>query len=357
MKFDDRASQAVTAPGNTNFNFTNAVTRQGGISFDTFMTTTGDYTPYGADNGTAWETGYITKQANGTYARTVRRSTNGNAAVNFTTGTVSVSCDLTAWLLDNINFLEETVASATTCDIGAVQAAKILISGTTTITGLGSSVNKFRLVRFSGILTLTHNATSLILPGAANITTAAGDTAIFTSDASGNWRCYAYVRGDGGVTATTINLTSGQVVFPASQNASAGANTLDDYEEGTYTPGVSFGGGTTGITYSAQVGRYTKIGKRVFCQGTFTLSSKGSSTGAALLTGLPFASVNVSSSFATPALLWQGLNVGGVVGESVANGTTINLFTNTTGNVSGLADTNFTNTSQIDCSIHYEAAA
>jgi hypothetical protein len=47
-------------------------------------------------------------------------------------------------------------------------------------------------VRFAAALTLTHNATSLILPGAANITTAAGDVGIFTSDGSGNWRCINY---------------------------------------------------------------------------------------------------------------------------------------------------------------------
>jgi hypothetical protein len=75
-----------------------------------------------------------------------------------------------------LNLVEITVASATTCDIGAVDGGKIVISGTTTITGLGTSTNKLRFVRFSGALTLTHNGTSLILPGAANIVTVAGDS-------------------------------------------------------------------------------------------------------------------------------------------------------------------------------------
>jgi hypothetical protein len=52
-------------------------------------------------------------------------------------------------------------------------------------------------LRFAGILILTYNATSLILPTAANITTAAGDTAIFISEGSGNWRCVDYVRASG----------------------------------------------------------------------------------------------------------------------------------------------------------------
>jgi len=96
------------------------------------------------------------------------------------------------------------VASATTTDIGAAASENVRITGTTTITGLGTiAAGIFRRVRFAGILTLTHNATSLILPGAANITTAAGDIAEFISEGSGNWRCifyrYAEFRASGGV--------------------------------------------------------------------------------------------------------------------------------------------------------------
>jgi hypothetical protein len=52
-------------------------------------------------------------------------------------------------------------------------------------------------VQFSGALTLTHNATSLILPGGASITTAAGDVAYFVSLGSGNWRCTGYQKASG----------------------------------------------------------------------------------------------------------------------------------------------------------------
>lgn len=101
---------------------------------------------------------------------------------------------------------EATVASATTCNIGAATSNRVQITGTTTITGFGTGTNKTRLVRFAGALTLTHNATSLILPGAANITTAAGDTAIFASDGSSNWRCLSYQRASGlAVVETTVN--------------------------------------------------------------------------------------------------------------------------------------------------------
>jgi hypothetical protein len=68
----------------------------------------------------------------------------------------------------------------------------------------------------------------------------------------------------------------------------AAANALDDYEEGQWTMGMSFGGGTTGITYATNTGTYTKIGRKVTVNGIISLSSKGSSTGDARITGLPF---------------------------------------------------------------------
>lgn len=148
-----------------------------------------------ARKGSEYSIGIFTWNTGGTVSQTtVWFSSNANAAVTFSAGTGEIFVDAPSRLFDELNLKEITVASATTCDIGAVQAGKILISGTTTITGLGTTIDKRRFVRFSGILTLTHNATSLILPGGANIVTAAGDTGIFMSDSSGNWRCYAFQR-------------------------------------------------------------------------------------------------------------------------------------------------------------------
>jgi len=96
---------------------------------------------------------------------------------------------------DNLSTKGTAIASATTTDIGAATGRYVHITGTTTITGLGTkTAGVVRMLTFDGALTLTHNATSLILPGAANITTAAGDTAVFVSEGSGNWRCLAYQR-------------------------------------------------------------------------------------------------------------------------------------------------------------------
>lgn len=104
------------------------------------------------------------------------------------------------------------IASATTTNLAAATGDFVHITGTTTITGLGTAAaGVTRKVVFDSALTLTHNATSLILPGAANITTAAGDTAIFVSEGSGNWRCIAYERGavtPGGLAIGTPVATS-----------------------------------------------------------------------------------------------------------------------------------------------------
>jgi hypothetical protein len=90
------------------------------------------------------------------------------------------------------------IASASTTDIGAATGQYVKVTGTTTITALGTvAAGTMRWVEFTGALTLTHNGTSLILPTSANITTAAGDTACFVSLGSGNWKCLHYVRLDG----------------------------------------------------------------------------------------------------------------------------------------------------------------
>jgi hypothetical protein len=93
----------------------------------------------------------------------------------------------------------------------------------------------------------------------------------------------------GGATPTTSGIG---ITFPATQSASSDANTLDDYEEGTWTPVLSFGGASVGIAYTYQSGFYTKIGNTVTVQYVIFLSSKGSSTGNNQISGLPFSTAN-----------------------------------------------------------------
>lgn len=92
-----------------------------------------------------------------------------------------------------------TVASATTTDLCSSVQGYLTISGTTTITGFGSTclTGAMKVLTFSGILTLTYNATSLIIPGAANVTTGAGDQATVVSLGSGNWQVIHYTPASG----------------------------------------------------------------------------------------------------------------------------------------------------------------
>ena len=98
----------------------------------------------------------------------------------------------------------------------------------------------------------------------------------------------------GEATIPTVNLTSGNLKFPALQNASGDANTLDDYEEGVWTPILGGGGGTSGQSYGANTGGiYTKIGNRVYCTAYIDLTTKGTITGLLQLQGLPFTSADL----------------------------------------------------------------
>ena len=131
------------------------------------------------------------------------------------------------------------VASASSTDLGAAVGRIVDVTGVTTITSFGTvAAGIWRIVRFTGALTLTHNATTLILPGAANITTAAGDCLVAVSLGSGNW------------------------LVPFYQNAS-----VVPYEtvSGTYTPTGYVGTNTTVVTPYQSI--YTRVGSVVTVTG------------------------------------------------------------------------------------------
>jgi hypothetical protein len=111
--------------------------------------------------------------------------------------------------------------------------------------------------------------------------------------------------------------------FPATATVSADPNTLDFYQEGTWTPVLSFGGATTGITYGAsRYGHYTRIGNRVFFTCYFVLASKGSApTGAPRVSGLPFNGLSQDNGGTATVALWGS-------GFSSLNGV-INAYVNT----------------------------
>jgi hypothetical protein len=92
---------------------------------------------------------------------------------------------------------EGSIASAGTTDIGGQTQTRLHVTGTTTITSFGVVANVYKILRFQGILTLTHNATSLILLGGVDRNTAAGDIMWVSSDSTGKWRELMYNRATG----------------------------------------------------------------------------------------------------------------------------------------------------------------
>lgn len=160
-----------------------------------------------------------------------------------------------------------------------------------------------------------------------------------------------------------VQLNTGRVIFPAVQNASTNVNTLDDYSEntaGTLTPGVSFGGASVGITYGTQNGYYVKVGRLVMVVGHIVLTAKGSSTGTAKITNLPYSANGGDrlgvvtfgdyQNFSFTAGHW-------LVGKVDQGAATAGIFeaTNTSAN-STLTDTHFTATTGFSFMAIYQAA-
>lgn len=126
------------------------------------------------------------------------------------------------------------LASAATTDIGAQTSPVVRITGTTTITSFGANYAGPRFLVFGGALTLTHNATSLILPGGANITTAAGDTCIAVPNLATptGWRVLSYQKAslspgapDPGSLPSASTSAKGAVELATDAEAQAGTST------------------------------------------------------------------------------------------------------------------------------------
>lgn len=196
-----------------------------------------------------------TELIDGTATITVK---NGYTAVIICTGTAFFSDKMQATVTTVLGGLVpyQTLASATTTDLGSIASQNIQVTGTTTITGFGTvAAGTFRRVQFTGALTLTYNATSMILYSAANITTYAGLTMEFISDGSGNWREVSHTPASG---AWNNAVLSQSVAL-------------------------------TPIATSVNNGRFVKEGKKVTLWVNITPSAVGTSPGSAIrISNLPF---------------------------------------------------------------------
>jgi hypothetical protein len=126
---------------------------------------------------------------------------------------------------------------------------------------------------------------------------------------------------------------AGQIQFPATQNASANANTLDDYEEGTWTPAWSFS--TSGsVTLSITGATYTKVGRLVTIQCRIFTTALSSPTGNATLTGLPFTNGGSDTSASIGLALRFNTDLPNLKGFVTGSAATISLQTQATNGAS-----------------------
>jgi hypothetical protein len=167
---------------------------------------------------------------------------------------------------------------------GAVLFSANLASGITTGIPSNSIANtqiiSIANTQITGTITAGQLATSLNLATnnvqVASIQSATGTPAI-TFAANGQMT----------LANTPLQLTGGQIKFPGTQIASSDANTLDDYEEGTFTATVICDSGS--VTQAFNTGSYTKVGRLVTVNGYIEMTSVSSPSGKMRI-AFPFAS-------------------------------------------------------------------
>jgi hypothetical protein len=152
----------------------------------------------------------------------------------------------------------------------------------------------------------------------------------------------------------------GQIAFPAVANPSTNPNTLDDYEEGTWTPTVTASGGSSGVTYAGQHGYFTKIGRHVTVYFRVALTAAGTLTGNVQIGGLPFPSVNVTNLRVLGSMSWVNTATAYVTvfGTIVENSSVITILASAAAVTSsgGILQANVTNTTVFSGSFSYPAA-
>ncbi len=185
-------------------------------------------------------TGATTLVANGLTAKNVyRQSPSGNQAL---TGGEIVASSYTCAQYDGTQYVLRTpgygstgglgpltdLASATTTDLGTIPSHNVNITGTTTITGFGSTASTtypLYQLTFAGAVPITYNATSMIVPGAQSFTTAANGTATALYLGSGNWQIVSYTTA---LQPPTQAVTVGAAVkFTATNNAGTPNTKID----------------------------------------------------------------------------------------------------------------------------------
>ena len=213
-----------------------------------------------------------------------------------------------------------------------VSPALFQVSNNITSVTVGGSANTISLTFDSnGVITgasnnalsvantlITGNIVSSQITSVAN-TQISGNIA--SSQITSNPTLYGNVSVTGviGVGGATPSTSGSGITFPATQSASSNANTLDDYEEGTWSAVVTAESGSI-TTYAIDSANYTKTGNTVFVYVRFTVNNKGTGSNF-IVSGLPFTSA--------AQLLgnWAETNLLGLTGFMFTAGTGATSFT------------------------------
>ena len=160
------------------------------------------------------------------------------------------------------------------------------IEGTVRVTRDGTVAQYFKLYSDSGGHNIQGVGTKRLqigVPSYSNsiVIATSGNVGIGTTSPDANTKLdvVGVIRASGGI--------------QPNGNAYSASEVLDDYEEGTWTPKLEFGGSQTGIAYNVVSGTYTKVGNLVTVSWWMRLTSKGSQTGTATISGLPFTSAQM----------------------------------------------------------------
>ncbi len=204
-----------------------------------------------------------------------------------------------------VTFSDNSTAAIVNSTFKPTSGAGIIYqsSGDTSITSCGVDSGNSPAISGTGAGTLTITGVDFVRNNtiAATLTRAGGQTQsesfqtinqathvrmedndILSAGTNANIDIDLIPKGTGVVTSTT-EIQAPSISFDS------GTNSLDNYIEAGWTPVLTLGGGTTGITYSTQNGRYVRVGSLVFLECAITLTSKGSDTGAVTITGVPIA--------------------------------------------------------------------
>ena len=241
--------------------------------------------------------------------------------------------------------LDDTTQAAARQTLGAVG-----LTGAETIAGAKT---------FSSDVTVNSATPRLVLDATGttnaqiNIRRGAADKWAFFDDGGGS-DDLILARGAGfsetlrfGQSGGLVTLSAGQLKFPATQNASADANTLDDYEEGTWTP--SLGGSAT---YNQQSGHYTKTGRAVCATCVLIISSIGSGS-TTTISGLPFSLLSSSSGSLAVSFFTNSATSIVYIGADIA-GTQIALLSSTAAAANLGGNSIFQNSTQIKMGGSYQ---